>query len=132
MKRTLLLLMLGILCLPPFAGADDWSAAKSEFEGAFRPTKKASDRESAVVGVGFFDTRDAAKLLLTGVEKVDRLLGPMLERKAEVDEQMVRIVELRFFAGLSVQETANVLELSARSVEREWQAAKALLKRSIG
>jgi RNA polymerase sigma factor (TIGR02999 family) len=59
-------------------------------------------------------------------------LDDALSKLAEIDEQMVRIVELRFFAGMNVRETASVLGLSPRSVEREWQAAKALLRKSIG
>jgi RNA polymerase sigma-70 factor, ECF subfamily len=54
-----------------------------------------------------------------------------LERLAAIDEDQVRIVELRFFAGLTVEETALVLGRSARTVKREWRLAKAWLFREL-
>lgn len=54
-----------------------------------------------------------------------------LEKLAQVDERQARIVELRFFGGLSVEETAEVLRLSKRTVEREWTACRAWLRREL-
>ena len=54
-----------------------------------------------------------------------------LERLAEQDPDQARIVELRFFGGLSVEETAKVMERSARTVKREWRVAKAWLFREL-
>ena len=54
---------------------------------------------------------------------LDRALGN-LER---LSERLVRVVELRFFAGLSVEDTAAALDLSQRTVKRDWQKARALL-----
>lgn len=54
-----------------------------------------------------------------------------LERLAALDPDQMRIVELRFFAGLTVEETAHVLGRSARTVKREWQLAKAWLFREL-
>jgi RNA polymerase sigma factor (TIGR02999 family) len=54
-----------------------------------------------------------------------------LERLAERHPRMARVVELRFFGGLSVPETAEVLETSPRTVEREWTRAKAYLLETI-
>jgi RNA polymerase sigma-70 factor (ECF subfamily) len=54
-----------------------------------------------------------------------------LERLAAVDAEQVRIIELRFFAGLTVEETAHVLGRSARTVKREWRLAKAWLYREL-
>lgn len=54
-----------------------------------------------------------------------------LERLAEQDADQVRIIELRFFAGLTVEETAHVLERSPRTVKREWRLAKAWLHREL-
>ena len=54
-----------------------------------------------------------------------------LERLAAVDPDQVRIVEMRFFAGLTVDETAHVLGRSPRTVKREWQLAKAWLFREL-
>ena len=54
-------------------------------------------------------------------------LDEALERLAELDAQKSRIVELRFFGGLSVEETAEVLGVSAPTVKRQWRMAKAWL-----
>jgi RNA polymerase sigma factor (TIGR02999 family) len=54
-----------------------------------------------------------------------------LERLAAHDPDQVRIIELRFFAGLSVEETAHVLNRSPRTVKREWRLAKAWLYREL-
>jgi RNA polymerase sigma factor (TIGR02999 family) len=51
---------------------------------------------------------------------------------AEVDPRKSRIVELRFFGGLTVEETAEVLKISPITVKREWRAARAWLLREIG
>ena len=54
-------------------------------------------------------------------------LDEALERLAEFDPQKARVVELRFFGGLSVEETAEVLGVSAPTVKRQWRMAKAWL-----
>jgi RNA polymerase sigma factor (TIGR02999 family) len=54
-----------------------------------------------------------------------------LNRLAAIDPDQVRIVELRFFGGLTIEETAEVLGWSSGSVKREWQVAKAWLQRDI-
>lgn len=54
-----------------------------------------------------------------------------LERLAAYDQEQVRIIELRFFAGLTVEETAHVVGRSPRTVKREWQLAKAWLHREL-
>lgn len=58
-------------------------------------------------------------------------LDDALERLRAMDERQARIVELRFFAGLSVEETAAALALSAPTVARDWRAARAWLARDI-
>jgi RNA polymerase sigma factor (TIGR02999 family) len=50
-----------------------------------------------------------------------------LHRLEQIDERLPELVELRFFAGLSVEETAAALGLSPRTVKRDWRRAKALL-----
>lgn len=55
-----------------------------------------------------------------------------LERLAELDERSARIVELRFFGGLSIAETADVLGLGHATVERGWQSARAWLASRLG
>ena len=58
-------------------------------------------------------------------------LDEALERLAAQDARKSQIVELRYFGGLTVEETAEFLELSRRTVEREWTAAKAWLYREL-
>jgi RNA polymerase sigma-70 factor, ECF subfamily len=50
-----------------------------------------------------------------------------LERLAKFDERQARVVELRFFGGLSVEEAASVLGISPKTVKRDWSMAKAWL-----
>jgi len=50
-----------------------------------------------------------------------------LERLAGMDERQARIVELRFFGGLSVEETASVMGISEKTVKRDWASARAWL-----
>lgn len=54
-----------------------------------------------------------------------------LQRLSARDPEQVRIIELRFFAGLSVEETAGVLGRSPRTIKREWRLAKAWLYREL-
>ncbi len=54
-----------------------------------------------------------------------------LARLAALDEEQAQIIELRFFAGLSVEETALVLDRSPRTVKREWRLARAWLQREL-
>jgi RNA polymerase sigma factor (TIGR02999 family) len=58
-------------------------------------------------------------------------LEDALERLEVLDEELTRIVELRFFGGLSVEETARVLGLSVRSAERAWTTAKLWLRAEL-
>lgn len=54
-----------------------------------------------------------------------------LERLAAIDPDQARLVELRFFAGLSTEETAHVLNRSPRTVKRAWRLARAWLYREL-
>ena len=58
-------------------------------------------------------------------------LDDALESLSKFDSRKSRIVELRFFGGLSVEETAEVLKISARTVMREWGLAQAWLYREL-
>jgi RNA polymerase sigma factor (TIGR02999 family) len=60
-----------------------------------------------------------------------RLLDDALTSLACLDERQGRLVELRFFAGLSVEETALVMGVSERTVKREWASARAWLFREL-
>ena len=59
-------------------------------------------------------------------------LDEAMTKLAALDERKVRIVELRFFVGVSVEETAATLGVSTPTVKREWRLAKAWLKREVG
>lgn len=59
------------------------------------------------------------------------LLNDALERLAEIDEQQAKVVEMRFFGGLSNSEIAEELKISERTVGREWQTARLWLYREL-
>jgi RNA polymerase sigma factor (TIGR02999 family) len=58
-------------------------------------------------------------------------LNGALDRLAALDARMARVVELRIFAGLTMQEIASVLEVSKRTVDGDWSVAKKWLKREL-
>ena len=58
-------------------------------------------------------------------------LDEALGRLSAVDERQGRVVELRYFGGLSTEETAEVLGISTRTVKREWRMARAWLHREL-
>ena len=58
-------------------------------------------------------------------------LNEALERLSQLDPRKGRVVELRFFGGLSVEDTAGVLKVSPFTVIRDWNFAKAWLHREI-
>ena len=59
------------------------------------------------------------------------ILNEILDRLAEFDEQQAKIVEMRFFGGMNNGEIAEALEISERTVGREWQSAKLWLFREL-
>lgn len=71
--------------------------------------------------------------LVVSEEQTEDLLAlnEALERLAAVDSRKVKIVELRFFAGLTVEETAEVLKVSHMTVVRDWDFAKAWLLQQL-
>jgi RNA polymerase sigma factor (TIGR02999 family) len=58
-------------------------------------------------------------------------LNDALERLEKLDPQQARIVELKFFSGFSIEETASVLGVSDSTVKREWRSAKAWLRHEL-
>jgi RNA polymerase sigma factor (TIGR02999 family) len=91
-----------------------------------RKAEKRGGREERVtldVGIASPEPADDVNLLA---------LDEALVRLKELDEPQARIVELRFFGGLSIDETAEVLETSASSVKREFRSARAWLFRELG
>lgn len=73
--------------------------------------------------------------LMLAASKTDGIdllaLDDALTRLAKLDPQQARIVELRFFSGFSIEDTAAVLGISPSSVKREWRAAKAWLRHEL-
>ena len=59
------------------------------------------------------------------------LLDGALDKLSEIDERQARIVELRYFSGLTLEETARVLDVSEMTIKRDWNVAKAWLRREI-
>ena len=73
-----------------------------------------------------------ADVAIAGKNEVDLLaLDDALDRLAALDPRHARIVELRFFGGLSVPETASVLKVSTATVKRDWALARAWLHRRL-
>jgi len=68
-----------------------------------------------------------------GMDRTEEILAmeEVLDRLAKVDPQQARIVELRYFGGLAVEETAEVLEISPRTVKRDWAMARAWLRAEL-
>jgi RNA polymerase sigma factor (TIGR02999 family) len=81
--------------------------------------KRGGDRVQVTLGDVSVGTGLPLEDLLALDEAIQRLEGQ--------DPRMAEIVRLRFFAGLSVEETANALEVSERTVKREWAVARAWL-----
>ncbi|MGA2031462.1 MAG: sigma-70 family RNA polymerase sigma factor [Thermoguttaceae bacterium] len=71
--------------------------------------------------------------LIPGLKSDEELvaLDDALGKLSEVDPRQAHMVELRFFGGLSVEEVAQVLGMSKRSVEREWTMVRAWLRREL-
>ena len=81
--------------------------------------RRGGGRHKATLDVGGLPAEEQAAELLA--------LNDALEILARLDPRLLTVVELRFFTGFSVIETAEVLEISASTVKREWRTARALL-----
>lgn len=89
---------------------------------------RAEKRGSGVEHVTFDEERD----MLEGQSTVDVLaLDSALDGLAKLDERQAKVVELRFFGGLSVEETASVLDVARATVNRDWRNARAWLLREL-
>jgi RNA polymerase sigma factor (TIGR02999 family) len=82
--------------------------------------QRARDKRGAGLSVVSLDENAVAPQPAVDVVALDEAL----ERLAAADPQQSRVVELRFFAGLSVQETAETLGVSAATVKRDWATAR--------
>ncbi|MFP4229317.1 MAG: sigma-70 family RNA polymerase sigma factor [Salinivenus sp.] len=90
--------------------------------------KQSAEKRGGDVRHVSFDERlmapqDSAETLIT----VDRVLDQLEEK----DERMARVVELQFFGGMTQKETATVLDVSTRTVRRDWRSAKAWLSKAL-
>lgn len=73
--------------------------------------------------------------ILTAQSDTDLMLCALddaLDSLAQRDPRRVKVIELRFFAGLSVEETAGMLQVSSQTVMRDWRLAKVWLARELG
>ena len=90
--------------------------------------RRAAKRGGAPIQV----TLDEGLLVTDGHEAVDLIaIDRALTDLAALDPQQARIVELRYFGGLSVEETAEAMELSPATIKRHWAVARAWLLRAI-
>jgi len=74
---------------------------------------------------------DALTIAVSGTDLDLLALDEALDRLAEKELHLAKVVELRFFSGLDVAETADVMGISESTVKRDWQMAKAWLHREL-
>jgi RNA polymerase sigma factor (TIGR02999 family) len=90
--------------------------------------KRGGDRERVTLDEGALrggdDAVDEAALDLLALDEA-------LDRLAALDAQQARVVELRFFGGLTIEETAAELDISPATVKRHWTLARAWLRREV-
>ena len=84
-------------------------------------------RGGGVQHVSFEDTAEVGGNQAAGLGALDDALDAL----ARIDPRKVQVVEMRFFGGLSVEETADVLKVSPVTVMRDWSTAKAWLYREL-
>ncbi|HEV7682863.1 MAG TPA: sigma-70 family RNA polymerase sigma factor [Pyrinomonadaceae bacterium] len=86
-------------------------------------SKRGGDRLNVSLrNIGAFGNQPDADLLT---------LHDALDQLEKIDPEQSRLVELRFFGGLTIEETAEVMQISHATVEREWKIARAWLKREF-
>ena len=89
--------------------------------------KRADKRGGAITMTSLDDVTPASQAPIIDVLALDQALDALSSR----DARQSRVVELRYFAGLSIAETAEAIGVSAATVEREWTMAKAWLHRRL-
>jgi len=90
--------------------------------------KQAAKRGGGGIQVTLDDAMATAEA--RGIDLLE--LDEALSRLAELDSQQAKVVELRYFAGLGIEQTAEALQISPATVKREWAMARAWLKRELG
>lgn len=120
---------LGPLSAPPNAVADCQAERRHRRDGRCNqpepPRPPALGRQTVEIG------GQAGTGLVTRLSIELLRLDDALEALAKLDARKARVVELRFFAGLGVEETAQVLKISAQSVMRDWRLARSWLAREM-
>jgi RNA polymerase sigma factor (TIGR02999 family) len=77
-------------------------------------------------------TLDEQLFAVPGQSEIDLVaLDAALDKLATLDARQAKVVELRYFGGLSVEEVADVLDISPATVKRDWTLARAWLKREL-
>ncbi len=104
-------------------GAQAMRRVLIDYARARRREKRGGDAKRVVLEEGVFP------ISLGDVDAID--LNDTLDLLASLDEQQAQIVELRFFAGLTVEEVADVLGVSKRKIESDWTHAKAWLRSKL-
>ena len=87
----------------------------------------AAKRGGGQAHTGLDENRVAIEARADWLVALDQTLG----RLAEIDERLARVVECRFFAGLTEDETAEALSVSVRTVQRDWKRARGWLKEEM-
>jgi RNA polymerase sigma factor (TIGR02999 family) len=90
--------------------------------------ERSRDKRGGGVSVTSLDEQVAVSKASVDIVALDEAL----DRLAAMDHQQSQIVELRFFSGLTIEETAEALDLSPATVKREWTSAKAWLHQQLG
>jgi RNA polymerase sigma factor (TIGR02999 family) len=72
------------------------------------------------------------EVVIPGIDFEVLALDEALTRLGTLDERLLQVVELRYFAGLGVEEVAELLEVSSRTVKRDWRSARAWLLAELG
>jgi RNA polymerase sigma factor (TIGR02999 family) len=92
--------------------------------------RDAAKRGGGIAAITLEDADAAAEQ--SSADAVDVLaLHDAIDRLGALDPQQARVVELRYFGGMSIEETAEVLGISSATVKREWAVARAWLKREL-
>ena len=92
----------------------------------------ARNRQAAKRGGGEAKLTLDTGIALPSKPEIDLVaLDDALTRLAELDPRQSRIIEMRFFGGLSIEETAAVLDVSLATVKREWSSARAWMRREL-
>ena len=89
--------------------------------------RNSAKRGGSLIQVPLDETTSLAQEQATNVTALDEVL----KRLETIDERQGQIVELRFFGGLSIEETANVLKVSPGTVMRDWTFARAWLRNEM-